>query len=64
MAKTGKEIPWSGTIPTCDICRIHPGPHDAPTLFGPWANMCDGCLMVSTSPEGRAIGTTKIKEDA
>jgi hypothetical protein len=57
-----KTIPWTGNMPICDICP-KPGPHDAPTIHGPWANLCDDCLPLHTTEAGRAIGTTKVHPD-
>ena len=55
-----KDIEWSGKIPDCDICKEIAGPYDAKTIYGPWANMCYLCMMISTSAEGRDMGTKKL----
>ncbi len=35
-----RDITWNKPLPPCDICK-EPAPYDAPTKFGPWANLCD-----------------------
>lgn len=60
--KTGKNIEWIGDIPICDICQNEPGPHDVPTIHGPWGNLGDNCLEANTTAAGRAIGTTKVTD--
>jgi len=45
MPRKWKEILFR-TIPPCDFCTmkgyqpVKPGIYDAPTLHGPWANLC------------------------
>jgi hypothetical protein len=48
-----------GEIPTCDMCRTHrPAQRvlaswDCPTIYGPWANLCDPCNALYARYPGR-----------
>ena len=42
------------TLPQCDFCN-RPAKYDAPTVNGPWANMCEGCSK--TRGGNMAIGS-------
>ncbi len=43
------DIVYVGTFPACDMCAqagvSTPAAYDAATIFGPWANMCPGCMQ-------------------
>ena len=40
----------------CDFCE-KPAEWDAPTLMGPWANMCMGCFGQHAAPYAEKIGS-------
>lgn len=45
-------------IPTCNFCHIAPGIYDAPTVHGPWADMCEYCVKMYGG--NISIGSKKV----
>ena len=45
---------YLATIPACDLCESHgltiPAKYDGPTVFGPWAYLCDPCFSDQGKP--------------
>lgn len=41
--------------PACDICR-GTAKYDAPTVHGPWANMCQPCFDANASAAASTMG--------
>lgn len=37
------------TLPACSFHDDRPAAYDAPTLFGPWAYMCDDCFATKST---------------
>ena len=42
-------------LPTCDICR-GTAKYDAPTVHGPWANMCQPCYDANAHLRAPQVG--------
>lgn len=50
-------------LPPCEFCKA-PAEYDAPTVFGPWAYMCEGCLAQYACGDPARIGSKiTAKED-
>ena len=43
-------------LPPCEFCKA-PAEYDAPTVFGPWAYMCEGCLAQYAFGDPARIGS-------
>lgn len=43
-------------LPPCNFCKA-PAEYDAPTVFGPWAYMCEGCLAQYACGDPARIGS-------
>jgi len=50
--------------PTCDICKDTDAEYDAPTVWGPWANMCKKCYFEKGNHQlAEQVGTKYIKTE-
>lgn len=43
-------------IPRCDICSENDAAYDALTIYGPWANQCQGCFDLHGLGLGLGLG--------
>lgn len=43
-------------FPVCDICKRETAMYDAPTMYGPWANMCADDFAGHAGSNANAIG--------
>ena len=50
-------------IPTCDFCKEKPAKYDAPTVMGPWANMCEDCFPANSVSFAKEIGNELVQKN-
>ena len=43
-------------LPTCDLCGAEEANHNSPTVYGPWANMCEACFPDNVCPRRGEAG--------